>query len=91
MGTQTVIQLTVPDHLRGRLSAVFTTILVGSTPIGGLIAGALATAFGTPVAIMIGGLMAAVVGVAGMIIAWRAGLLGSEAASVRAASPPHGE
>ncbi len=76
MGTQTLIQLTVPDHLRGRLSAVFTTILVGSTSIGGLIAGALASTFGTAAAITIGGLAAATVGLAGAAVAWRWGLLG---------------
>jgi MFS family permease len=79
MGTQTVVQLTVPDHLRGRLSAVFSTILVGSTPVGGLFAGALASTFGTPVAIMIGGLLAAAIGVASVIVAWGWNLLGPQA------------
>jgi MFS family permease len=77
MGTQTVIQLSVPDHLRGRLSAVFTTILVGSTPIGGLVAGTLASAFGTPAAIRIGGLAAVTVVVAATLVAWRWALLRS--------------
>jgi MFS family permease len=77
MGTQTVIQLSVPDHLRGRLSAVFTTILVGTTPIGGLIAGALASSLGTPQAILIGGLAGATVALIALALAWRWRLLGS--------------
>ena len=46
----TMIQLTTPDHLRGRVMSVYTTVFVGSTPIGGLISGAIAAAFGTPAA-----------------------------------------
>jgi MFS family permease len=79
MGTQTMIQLSVPDHLRGRLSAVFTTILVGSTPIGGLISGALASSFGTPEAILIGGLAGVTVAVVALAVAWRWRLLGPAA------------
>jgi MFS family permease len=76
MGTQTVIQVSVPDHLRGRLSAVFTTILVGSTPIGGLIAGSLASSLGTAEAIRIGGLAALAVVLGGTLVAIQWRLLG---------------
>ncbi|HEX5465734.1 MAG TPA: MFS transporter [Candidatus Limnocylindrales bacterium] len=37
--TNTLIQLAVPDQLRGRVLAVYTTVFAGSTPIGGLLAG----------------------------------------------------
>jgi MFS family permease len=53
----TVIQLSVPDHLRGRVISVYTTVFAGSTPIGGLIMGAIASAFGTAVAIGAGGVV----------------------------------
>jgi MFS family permease len=76
MGTQTVIQLTTPDHLRGRMSAVFSTILVGTTPIGGVIAGTLASAYGTPAAILIGGLAGVAIGLGALALAWRWGLVG---------------
>ena len=40
--TNTVIQLTVPDELRGRVMSVYTTIFAGASPIGAIFAGALA-------------------------------------------------
>ena len=51
----TVIQLTVPDRLRGRVMSVYTTVFAGSTPVGGVLVGAVASGFGTPVAIVVGG------------------------------------
>jgi MFS family permease len=51
----TVIQLNVPDVLRGRVMSVYTTVFAGSTPVGGLVTGAIASAFGAAVAIGIGG------------------------------------
>jgi len=36
------IQLTVPNHLRGRVMSLYTTVFVGTTPIGNTLAGALA-------------------------------------------------
>lgn len=51
----TVIQLHVPDHLRGRVLSVYTTVFAGSTPIGGLVTGAIASSFGAALAIGLGG------------------------------------
>ena len=42
----TTIQLAVPDHLRGRVMSVYTTVFSASVPIGGLAMGAVASAFG---------------------------------------------
>ena len=61
----TSIQLGVPDHLRGRVMSVYTTIFAGSTPIGGLLAGTLASRYGVPAAIAVGGAASLVVGLAG--------------------------
>jgi MFS family permease len=61
----TTIQLHVPDQLRGRVMSVYTTVFAGSTPVGGLIAGALASAFGVATAIAIGGGASLVVGLGG--------------------------
>ncbi len=58
----TTIQLAVPDHLRGRVMSVYTTVFSASVPIGGLAMGAIASAFGVPVAIAIGGVLTLVVG-----------------------------
>jgi predicted MFS family arabinose efflux permease len=57
----TVIQLAVPDVLRGRVVSLYTTVFVGSTPIGGLFSGVVASGFGgAPAALIVGGSLAAV-------------------------------
>ena len=52
----TVIQLTVPDELRGRVMSVYTTVFAGSTPIGGLLMGWIAAQAGVGEAFAVGGL-----------------------------------
>ena len=69
------IQLTVPDRLRGRVMSVYTTVFAGSTPIGGLLLGAVASGFGVPIAYIVGGLITVGVGV------WAAAWLRSMPAS----------
>jgi MFS family permease len=64
----TLIQATVPDELRGRVMSVYTTVFAGSTPLGSLIAGALASALGAAAAIGIGGAATIVVGA--VALAW---------------------
>ena len=56
--TNTLIQLTVPDRLRGRVMSVYTTVFAGSSPIGGLFAGAIAAAAGVAAALAVGGVVA---------------------------------
>ena len=56
------IQLSVPDHLRGRVMSVYTTVFSASVPIGGLAMGAVASVFGVPAAIAIGGALTLVIG-----------------------------
>jgi hypothetical protein len=61
----TLIQLSVPDILRGRVASVYTTVFAGSTPFGGLFSGAMAALGGPPAALIIGGgiaVLAAAVG-----------------------------
>jgi MFS family permease len=53
--TNTLIQMTVPDRLRGRVMSIYTTVFAGSSPIGGLIAGAIAAAAGVAAALAVGG------------------------------------
>ncbi len=48
------IQNSVPDELRGRVMSLYVTVFAGSAPLGGLFAGAVAQAFGAPVAISLG-------------------------------------
>jgi MFS family permease len=57
----TLIQLTVPDMLRGRVMSVYTTVFAGSTPVGGLFAGIVASAAGVQMALIVGGVISALV------------------------------
>jgi MFS family permease len=63
----TTIQLAVPDHLRGRVMSVYTTVFSASVPIGGLAMGAVASGFGASLAIAIGGVLSVVVGLAALV------------------------
>lgn len=62
------IQNSVPDALRGRVMSLYVTVFAGTAPLGGLFAGALAQAFGAPVAFSIGAGLAVTVLV---VVAWR--------------------
>jgi MFS family permease len=42
VASHTLIQLVVPDQLRGRVSSVFSVVFLGLTPLGSLIVGAIA-------------------------------------------------
>ena len=55
------IQTITPDHLRGRVMALYAQALIGVGPIGSTQAGALATLFGAPWAMAIGAVIAGAV------------------------------
>ena len=55
------IQTITPDHLRGRVMALYAQALIGVGPIGSLQAGALATLLGAPWAMAIGAVTAGLV------------------------------
>jgi MFS family permease len=63
----TTMQLAVPDHLRGRVMSVYTTVFAGTTPIGALATGAVAATAGADVAIFLGGAVSIIAGLAGII------------------------
>src|SRR5258705_9945891 len=58
------MQMAVPDQLRGRVMSVYTTVFAGSVPVGGLLMGAIASAWSVPLALFIGGVLSLIVGVA---------------------------
>ncbi len=60
----TLIQLTVPNELRGRVFATYLWALQGSAPLGSLLIGALAQSFGAPVAAVVAGVSCLVIFVA---------------------------
>jgi MFS family permease len=54
--SNTLIQVMVPDALRGRVMAVYSMMFMGLAPLGSLMGGALADRIGAPWAVAIGGL-----------------------------------
>ena len=63
----TTIQMVVPDQLRGRVMSFYTTIFAGSVPLGGLLMGAIASAWGVPLALLVGALLSLAVGIGGWV------------------------
>ncbi len=84
----TTIQLAVPDHLRGRVMSVYTTVFSASVPVGGLAMGAIASAFGVPVAIALGGALALLAGLGAL--AWGRGGAFASVGGPAAPSNPSG-
>lgn len=55
--TNTLIQSTVPDHLRGRVMSYYTMMFLGMAPIGNFTSGFLAHWFNAPFAVRIGAMI----------------------------------
>ncbi|HEX7490632.1 MAG TPA: MFS transporter [Candidatus Limnocylindrales bacterium] len=82
-----LIQITVPGPLRGRVMSVYTTVFAGSTPFGNGLTGAFGGLWGTPVALMMnGGVVVVSQAVVGLAIL--RGRLRVPAAGVRNDLPP---
>jgi MFS family permease len=52
----TTVQLSAPPEMRGRVMSVYTTIFIGSTPIGNLATSSIAAAYGVPASFIFTGL-----------------------------------
>jgi MFS family permease len=83
----TTIQLAVPDQLRGRVMAVYVTVFAGSTPVGGLLMGWIASQYGVDVSLAAGGIACAVVGAVGLAWLNSAGGRAATATELGAAEP----
>lgn len=57
--TNTLVQTLTPDALRGRVMAIWLMVFMGFAPLGSVIAGSLATAFGPRLPLVIGGVACA--------------------------------
>ncbi len=66
--TNTLLQISVPDELRGRVMGFYSFVFVGLAPLGALQAGTLAEHFGAPWAVAVGG---AITALAMAMAAWR--------------------
>jgi MFS family permease len=53
--SQSLLQLTAPDHLRGRVLSLYLFAFAGLAPLGGLLAGWLSDVGGTPLAFVVAG------------------------------------
>ncbi|HLM80711.1 MAG TPA: MFS transporter, partial [Terriglobales bacterium] len=56
--SNTLIQVMVPDALRGRVMAVYSMMFMGLAPLGALMGGALSDRLGAPLTVALGGLAA---------------------------------
>jgi MFS family permease len=69
----TILQLTAPDALRGRVMSLYAVVFAGVTPFGALTIGYVAEALGTPAACLVGG-AGGLVSVATLTVLWRSRL-----------------
>jgi MFS family permease len=76
-GVNSALQLAVEPALRGRVMALYSVVFLGSTPIGGPIAGWLSEAAGPRAGLVMGGVAALVAG----LVAQRAFVRGAAAAA----------
>jgi predicted MFS family arabinose efflux permease len=65
-----MLQVTVPDALRGRIMSLYALVFAGVTPLGSLLVGTVAETLGTPAACAIGG-TGGVLSVAVLTWLWR--------------------
>jgi len=65
--SNTLLQLSTPDHLRGRVMSIYFLLFAGSTPIGGFITGTAADSIGVSETILIEGLVCVVGVVLGLL------------------------
>jgi MFS family permease len=63
-----LLQMTVPDALRGRVISIYMVALRGGGPLGGLVAGALADVYSTPSVMAVNGALLAVVGLSFLLL-----------------------
>jgi MFS family permease len=91
-GINTTLQLEAEPHMRGRVMALYSIVFLGSTPIGGPIAGLLSGAFGARAALVMTGVAALTAALGARIAFARAAAVSpdreeAEEASVSAGDP----
>jgi MFS family permease len=70
-----LVQLTAPDHLRGRVVSIYMVALRGGWPIGSLVAGAMADKFTAPHVMAVNGLLLSLVAAAILLFRRNSALL----------------
>lgn len=61
--TTSLVQLIVPDHLRGRVVSIYMVAFRGGMPLGSLVSGYVATFTGVPIVLAVNGALVSVVGI----------------------------
>jgi MFS family permease len=74
--SNTLLQVMVPDELRGRVMAVYSMMFMGMAPIGALLAGSFAGRWGAPRTVALGGVVCVL---GALIFRWRLPRLRSQA------------
>ena len=69
--TNSLVQLTVPDELRGRVISIYLMAFRGGMPLGSLVSGYLITQFSAPAVISINGLLLSLVAAIYLMGRWR--------------------
>jgi MFS family permease len=69
--TQSILQLTTPDYLRGRVLSLWLFAFAGSAPLGGLVAGWLTEVGGTALSFSVGGVTSLLVAAAMLARPWQ--------------------
>jgi MFS family permease len=85
--TTAIVQVRADPRMHGRVLALQTVLLVGTTPIGGPIMGAVADALGARVPLIIGGVAALLAALFGLVVGRR--VLPRETAYAAEAPEPH--
>ena len=80
--TTSIVQIRAEPNMHGRVLALQTVLLIGTTPVGGPIMGAVADALGARIPLVIGGVAAIGAAVFGLVAGRRA------LAAARAEAPP---
>lgn len=79
--TNSLVQLSTPGYLQGRVAGLYSYIFAGSSPLGALLAGGLAERGGTNLAFLIAGAAALTCAIAAVILVRHGGDRGSYGAS----------
>ena len=74
--SNTLLQMMVPDELRGRVMAVYSMMFMGMAPIGALLAGSFAGSWGAPRTVAAGGVICVL---GAVVFRWRLPRLRSQA------------
>jgi MFS family permease len=74
ISANSLVQITVPGPLRGRVMSVYTTVFTGSTPIGNGLTGGFGGLWGTPVALVMNGAVVLVAEAAAAVAVLRGGV-----------------